>query len=274
MTPENNRVSTSNVMPSESQSIQDRINIIIELDKKIIEIDKEIKDKGWDSLKDSRMLFIRYISELNSNTILQMSFQAESHEKPADKEWLKARMQHLSEQIDSITNIRQFSVNMNNHILRNTWDWFIFSYFFEFESRIRSIVRNIGTVQNVQKTKSKKPLNGNESFYLIYRGLYESFLKLDKSQYEVLKLFSAIRNTIHNSGFYFSPTKDDKIYNYRGKSYHFKHGSPINFLTSEFIKNIMMDLLMLFSKTIVNKRISTINFIKDPVSNVKFNRAE
>jgi hypothetical protein len=272
MTPKEELITTSEVMPSESKSIQNRIDLIIELDKKLIEINSRIKDNKWDSLKDSRVLFIRYLSELNSDTILQMSFQAETHGKTSDKTWLKDRLPHLSEQVEKITDIKKYAENRDNNILSHTWDCFILSYFIEFETRLRSIVRNIGKIENVYATKSKKKLNGNEAFHLIYRGIYESFLRIRKTDYEVLKVFSAIRNTIHNSGFYFSASNEDATFHYRDKSYHFKNGYPVNFLTAEFIKTLLLDLLELFSKTISNKKISNIDFIKDPISEVKFKK--
>ena len=228
MTPQDNQISSSNEMMPESFTIQDRINIIAELDKKLLEIAEQIKDKKWNNTKDSRILFIRYISELNTNTIFQLSFQAESHDKLADKNWLIERLPHLTEQINNISNIQKYSNNRNNNILMQIWDCFLLNYFYEFETRLRSIVRNIGIIRNLYKIKSKQNLYGNESFYLIYRGLYEYYLRFNKKDYEVLKIFSAIRNTIHNSGFCFPSDKKDKIFNYRNKTYNFKYYRKFN----------------------------------------------
>ncbi len=123
----------------------------------------------------------------------------------------------------------------------------------------------------MNKTKSELSLNGNEGFYFIYRGLFEDFLNFDKIDYEVLEIFAAIRNTIHNSGIYFSP-HDEKSpsFNYRKKTYTFIYGKPVNFITIDFIKNMLFDLLDLWEKLLKNNIISNIGFIKDPIADVKF----
>jgi hypothetical protein len=272
MTTQKGQISTSKEIEVKYNSIQSKIDIIIELDKKLIEILESIKDKKWDSLKDSRMLFIRYVAELNSNTIFKMSFQAESEGYITDKEWVKARLPHLLKQIDNLSDFNIYAENRQNNILQDTWDYFIISYFFEFETRLRSIVRNIGTIENLKSTKRKKELTGNEAFHWIYRGLYESYLCLRKSDYEVLKFFTAIRNTIHNSGIYFSSFNKEESYTYRNTTYHFKHGDPINFVSQEFVRTLLLDFLELFSKTINNSKIRDIEFIRDPIGDVKFIR--
>lgn len=263
-------VTTSNVMRSEAFTIQDRISLIVELDRKLIEILNEIRVNNWDSLKDSRMLFFRYVNELNANTIFQFAFQAESYQLLNNTGWLKEKLPHLSENIDGVSNIDNYSLKRNYNISSQIWNAFILNYFYEFETRLRSIVRNLKTVRNVEKTKRISYLNGNEGFYLIYRGLFEDYLSFNSKDYEVLKIFSAIRNTIHNSGIYFSLNQEPSYFNYRGKTYNFVYGKPINFMTREFVKNMLWDLLELWEKLLKCNRISNIELIKDPISNVKF----
>lgn len=270
MTPQNDQISTSNEVSTEPLSAQGIIDAIIKLDNKLIELNDGVKEFKWDKFKDSRMLFIRFLAELNSITIFQLSFQAESLNKLEDKNWIKQRLPHLAQRIDKIPDINKYSRNSNKNILKHVRDCFFLEYFSEFETRLRSIVRNIETVLNVYSTKNKNKLNGNESFYLIYRGLYESFLRYNKTEYEVLKIFSAIRNTIHNSGFYFHEKGKDKTVNYKNRTYHFRNGYPVSFLNFDLMQIILMDLLSLFSKTINDKSIKDIKLIEDPISNVRF----
>ncbi|MFW5983258.1 MAG: hypothetical protein ACOCQ4_02065 [bacterium] len=240
------------------------------MDKKLLNILNEFKDEKWDSVKDSRILFFKYITELNSNTILQFAFQAESYHLTKNKDWLKKILPHLANNIDKISNMDNYSSNRNNNISSQIWDTFILNYFNEFETRLRSIVRNLGNVRNLEKTKRKSSLNGNEGFYLVYRGLFEHHLNFNKTDYEVLKIFAAIRNTIHNSGIYFTPNKKNYSFNYRGEIYHFIYGKPVNFITSNFVKNMLFDLLDLWRELIKDKRIGNIGLIKDPIAEVKF----
>nr|WP_321453089.1 hypothetical protein [uncultured Carboxylicivirga sp.] len=263
------KVKTSNSMKKEVYTIQNRIDLIIELDNKILSILKSIKDKKWDSIKDSRMLFIRYISEMNSNTIFQLSFQAESHSKLTDKDWIKSRLPHLTKQIDGLGDINTYSENRHNNISSHLFDNLIINYFSEFETRIRSIVRNLQDVKHLQK-KDGSFLIGNEPFTWIYRGLLESYLEFEEKDYEVIKMFSAIRNTIHNSGIFFSPDNKNKVIEYKGVTYEFEYGKPVNFLTAEFKKDILIDLLEVFSKVISHEKIINVEYIKDPLADVTF----
>jgi hypothetical protein len=274
MAPQKGLISTSNEVPSEPISIQEIIDSINKLDTKLLEIAEKAKELKVDNLKDSRMLFIRYIAELNSITIFQLSFQAESSNKLEDKNWIKQRVPHLSQRIDAISDIEGYSNNRNKNISKHIRECFFLGYFNEFETRIRSFVRTIGNIVNVNSTKNRNKLDGDEPFYLIYRGLYESYLNYDKSEYEVLKIFSAIRNTVHNSGFYFSKNSEGKAFNYKNESYLFRHGEPVSFLDFNLMETIQMDLLCLFLKTINDERIKRIKLIEDPISSVKFTGIE
>jgi len=261
--------SALSIMKKESYTIQDRIDVIVELDEKLLSINDSIIGKGWDSLTDSRMLFVKFISEMNSNTIFQLSFQAESHEKLKEKEWLKARLPHFSEKIDSLENLDSYSANRHNNISARVFDTLILDFFNEFETRLRSIVRNLENVKHPKK-KDGSFLQGNEPFYFICKGLFDDYLGLKEEDYEVINVFSTIRNTIHNTGIYFAINQKDKSLDYKGKVYTFEYGKPVNFLNSDFKKDILMELLELFSKVVLSKKINDIKLIKDPLANVVF----
>jgi len=266
----NINITTSNSIIKETVTINHIINLIIELDKKLISISKGIKSSDIDKLNDSRILFIKFISELNSNTILQFAFQAECYGKTKNKDWLIKRLPQYKDQIAKITDINMYSLNRNNNIITRIWDSFVLNYFYEFETLLRNIVRNLKKVKNLRKTKRQSYLTGNEPFYWIYRGLFENYLSFKKEDYEVLKIFSAIRNTIHNSGFYFPNSNTLKSFRYRGKTYNFKYGNPVNFITKEFSTNMLYDLLVLFNKILMDSKIKNTYLIQDPKALVAF----
>jgi hypothetical protein len=270
----NQEKKTINEITSESVTVQDMINSIIELDKRVINILKEVKEDKLNQNEDSRILFLKNISDINVNTILQYSFQVESQNKLSDKEWLKKRLPHLSSSIDSHTDISKYAFNKNRHIFNQILDNLILNYFFEFETKVRSIVRSIKSIKNPyynpKKKKSNQYLNGGETFGAISKGLFENHLKLNKEDYDVIGIYSAIRNTIHNSGFYFSQSLKKSNYTYRKINYVFEHGKPVSFFTMEMKFNLMKDLLTLFKKIINHDEIKKIEQVNDPVAEVKF----
>ena len=263
-------VDSTNKIKSYPISIQDRINQILTLDEILVEILAELKTQGIDQLIDTRSLFVRFLSELNTITVFQLSFHAESYEKLSKKDWLKQRLPAQSLKIDGIKDFNEYMMRRSKNSLKQIWDCFFLTFFREFETRIRNIVRQVECINNLQATKSKKKLIGHESFYYIYRGLYESYLRMEKSQYEVLKIFTAIRNTVHNSGIYYSTNKKNMVSNYSGRTYRFRHGYPVSFLNEELRISILTDLTKLFLATIKHQRIKKILVIKDPFSEIEF----
>jgi hypothetical protein len=270
----NQEKKTVNEIKSETVTIQDMIHSILELDKQVINIQTEIKVDKLDQNKDSRMLFLKNINDININTIIQFSFQAESQNKLSDKDWLKERLPHLVSSIDNYDDISKYAFNKNRHIFNQILDNLILNYFFEFETKVRSIVRSIENLENPYynpKNKRKNQyLNGSESFGAISKGLFENYLEFNKEDYEVVGIFSAIRNTIHNSGFYFSQYLKNSDYTFRKINYVFAHGKPVSFFTMEMKFNLLKDLLTLFKKIINHEKIKKIEQVKDPVSEVKF----
>ena len=57
-----------------------------------------------------------------------------------------------------------------------------------------------------------------------------------------LRLFSAIRNTIHNDGIYYPPDNSELEINYRGEDFKFIPGEPITFVEWELLLKITEDL--------------------------------
>ena len=265
---QNNNIITSNELKSELYKIQDFIDLINELNIKLFRIKESVKEYNWNSKEDSRMLFIIFIGELNVNTILQLSILYDSIKNLEDIDWYKRKLPMYTETFNNLLNIEDFFKNRINSIFDQINDNFFLSYFFEFETRIRSVVRNIG---NIKHPTNERALNGNENFNLIFKGLIENYLNLDKEEYDVLKIYSVIRNTIHNSGIYFSPKNEDSPpIKYKNNTYNFLNGKPVNFLNLELKKIILLDLLELFSKILNNQEIKVIELIKDPIADIKF----
>jgi len=113
-------------------------------------------------------------------------------------------------------------------------------------------------------------LNGNESFYFVKQGFFINYLNFKEKDIEVLQLYSPIRNTIHNTGFFFSTKDQNLAVKSKDSTYNFIHEEPIDFLDFKFIELLLSELVSLIEKIFISKPIAAIGEIQDPVSRVTF----
>ena len=217
------------------------------------------------------MNLLKNLSETNLQTVLRFAYDAESLEKLTDINWIVERFPHHKDTFKKIPDYNKFCQNRRNISLNMTKNDFLLKYFFEIEAKLRLILKNIPTaILKEGNKKKKKYLKGTEPFHDIYVGLLKTHLKLPLKDYEVLSLSSTIRNTIHNSGFYYSIRGNDKTISYRNKSYSFIHAKPINFLSDELIEQIILDLISLIIKILTHNKIREIEFMEDPITRITF----
>lgn len=259
-------------MLSDSTSIESKIKYIKDIDKKIIEIHKSIIKNKWDQTKDTRMLLLVYLNELNTNTILGYCFQAENLKLSSSKDWWLEKFDHMEDVINRVKDFDLFATYRNDSYFNMLKDSYLFNFYFEFETRIRHIVREIGNINNPNiKTNKNRPfLDGNEGFYFISKGFFEDYLSLTVKEYEVIHIYSEIRNTLHNSGFYFPHDGKDKTLRFKGEDYVFKNKAPVNFLDNNLYQALINALVDLISITLKHNKIKDIKEILDPVSNIKW----
>lgn len=72
---------------------------------------------------------------------------------------------------------------------------------------------------------------------------------------ELLKLLRLSRNTYHNNGVYYSEKQTDDEVIYKGKTYHFTHAKPVDFLSWNFFIDRVDDVRELFTAIISNANI-------------------
>ena len=82
---------------------------------------------------------------------------------------------------------------------------------------------------------------------------------------EMLELVRLFRNLIHNDGTYFEKRKNDEIAIYRGKQYHFRHATQVDFATWELLLMLFEDIVDLLVKVIRQPKIFSIDRIPDPL---------
>lgn len=112
---------------------------------------------------------------------------------------------------------------------------------------------------------------GMGKFQSIYHCLFKSKLSICPSEgIELLDLLRLVRNTCHNNGVYFDPNRRDRTINWRGKSYIFKHSTPIDFVNWPFIMEISDAVRSLMYEVVIDKNLQIITHeINDPYEFVK-----
>ncbi|MBW8035957.1 MAG: hypothetical protein FVQ79_10075 [Planctomycetes bacterium] len=92
---------------------------------------------------------------------------------------------------------------------------------------------------------------GTAEFISIYECLFKSKLSACPHEgIEILELLRPVRNTIHNNGVYFHPSGRDVEVEWNGTKYRFIQGTPVDFVTWDFISSIS-DSLRTLLRTVV-----------------------
>lgn len=107
---------------------------------------------------------------------------------------------------------------------------------------------------------------GTAEFKSIYDCLLRTKVRLPKPDDRValLDLFRGIRNSIHNHGVYLRRDGADTIVAYRGTSYDFLHGKPIEFVTWTLVAQLVADVLELLSELVASPELQSIASLVDP----------
>jgi hypothetical protein len=260
---------TPETIPAKETTIQTWIDRINKIDVDLLDKYVAIKKFGWNEDVDLRMNLLKNLSEINLQTVLRFAYEAESYEKLKDVNWITERIPHHKDTFKKIPDYEKFYQNRRNISLNMTKNDFLLKYFFQIESKFRLIVRNIPTpIPKGTFKKRKGYLKGTEPFYEIYYGLLNTYLKLPLKDYEVLTMISTIRNTIHNSGFYYNIKGKNKTIIYRNKTYSFTHSKPINFLSDELIEQIISDLMSLLVRVLIHDKIKKIKSMQDSINKI------
>ena len=246
----------------EITSINELLIILVSIDKAVWKVLDNIKKNQWQR-DDSRLLLLLDFHENNFVTMYQLSLIARGFNLTNSKTWWKNEFTYLSEKIEVLSDINNFSLNMLSKTWTNIREYYVFKTFTSFESSVRNIVRVIGNVKYRGKI-----LNGTEEFHKIRQGFFIEHLHLDNISIESLKLLQELRNLFHNSGFYFK--KEDTILLYKRRTYEFKNGKPIFILTLQLLEELTIDLIGLIEKTLNHPTIKSISKIEDTASQIQW----
>lgn len=109
---------------------------------------------------------------------------------------------------------------------------------------------------------------GMSEFKPVYECLFKSKLSSSpRDGIEFLDLLRLIRNTIHNNSVYFHPSGKNVSINWKGNTYNFDQGQPVDFVTWEFLIDISDALRQLLLEVVEDSNLQSINVeIPDPFS--------
>lgn len=109
---------------------------------------------------------------------------------------------------------------------------------------------------------------GMAEFKSIYECLFRSKLSAVLSNgIALLDLLRLVRNTIHNNGVYFHPSGNDASITWDGETFEFKQGSPVDFVTWDFMIRVSEALRQLLREVVEDATLKAIaTEIDDPFS--------
>lgn len=191
-----------------------------------------------------------------------------------------ARVTALSKLINVLNSVHLALTFVSKHLLHPIW-WATVAreeipqrdmkrYVEEFLSFVK-----IGFIQflvlSVESTcrilmREIEPGFGEGGFQKIYRELLKNRLSITPSDgVELLDLLQLVRNTVHNNGVYFAFNQKDVQLTYKGMTYDFCHGSPVDFANWDLLFDLVDDLRVLIAQLVTDSAVVGLgNDIQDP----------
>ena len=109
--------------------------------------------------------------------------------------------------------------------------------------------------QLLRKIDPSAANNATEDIGGVFRALCLRIGHTPPESNELLKLLGLSRNTIHNNGVFYPKKQQDDQVTYKGKTYHFMHTKPVDFLNWNFLIGRLDDVRELFTAIISNANI-------------------
>lgn len=207
-----------------------------------------LKTKPECRQEDARLTAIKHIGQLVDSTILILTF-IHRHLLPLDGPWwdevYKAPFAPFP--------FENRSVLVNNLTVEFAKVGFLQNLFANIDSSIRIFLRAI-------KPNKEPPMKFTEAL----SELKKKLSPLPPNSDELLTLLARTRNIVHNNGVYFFPNKADETLQFKGKSYEFKYGQPIKFVTWEWLIERIPDVLLVLNHIVRDRKILAIEHIRDP----------
>ncbi|MDX6611626.1 MAG: hypothetical protein QOD75_812 [Blastocatellia bacterium] len=197
---------------------------------------------------DARLTAIGHIGQLLDSTILILTF-IHRHLLPLDGPWWDEVYKAPFAPFDT----RNKSILINNLTVGFAKVAFIQNLFSIIDSSVRIFLRAI------EPTK-EPPMKFSDAF----KRLKGKLAPLPPDSDDLLTLLARTRNIVHNNGVYFFPNKADETLEFKGRSYEFKYGQPIKYVTWEWLIERVPEVLLVLNHVVRDPRILEIEYIHDP----------
>ena len=269
----NEKMSTSrDTINREQVTINSLLELLRQIDLEVIEVMEVTKNFNWNRYKDSRELLKVNIHENVLTTTFTLSMLAETMNTYSQRQWWSKILPYYENKFEHNSNFdfEKFVSDRQTRILNREKDSLLLDCFYEFETSIRNIVRVLGNIPN--KDSPNKYLKGIEKLYLIRKSFIEDYLKIDLEDLTLIELLQDVRNSIHNSGIFFSFNQQDKEVLYKDITYRFSNGCPVNFVDWEFTKFVIIDLIKVIKKILTHDLITGVNEVIDPVTKITWEK--
>ena len=197
---------------------------------------------NWDPIKDARITVLSKCINVCNSTQLSFTFM---HFHLTHLDWWKQIAKSEIPANDAQIYANEFAMFTKIGFIQFT--------FSSIESAFRIYVKALDPIACN---------NGTAEFKSIYSWLLK---KINLQSHEnLIDLLRLIRNTIHNNGVYFHKSGINETVTYKGKNYNFNIGQPVDFVTWDFIFEVMEEVEELIVNVVKMNEISSINQIIDP----------
>jgi len=201
--------------------------------------------------KDVRLTAFAHLGGLVDSTLLAFTF-IDRHLLPLDNIWWEEVYKPPFQPFDDYW--RSVNINrLNNSFIKQG---FLIKLFSEVESTFRILLREIDPLAANK---------GTASFPSIYQSLKKKLGSFPTDADDLLNLLRLSRNTVHNNGLYFHDSRPHDQITYKGATYNFDFGKPIDFVNWEWLFERFEDVRKLFNAAISNSMVLDVpTLIADP----------
>lgn len=204
-------------------------------------------------LNDARLTTIAHVGQLIDSTNLAFTF-IQNHLIPFDNRWWQEVHQAP---FKNFTDYHK-SIAINNFTVGFVKVGFVQNLFSIIDSTFRILLRELNPAAQKGATTE---------FFNIHSDLKKEITSFPPDSDGLINVLRLVRNTIHNNGVYFNRRGTDETVTYKGTTYEFKHGKPIDFVTWEWLIDRLDDVRQLLVEVISDPKIISISKeITDPFS--------
>lgn len=192
--------------------------------------------------RDVRLAAFTHLYHTVNSALVSLRFLAE-YLLPSENEWWQQPKQQALFGSYDLWFKEAIANNFNNGFVKYA---VMHKLFGDIENSFRQLLRKIDP---------SVASNATDSIHSVFAALISRIGNKPADSDELLTLLRLSRNTIHNNGVFYPKSQTDDEVVYKGNTYHFTHGKPINFVNWNFLIDRIDDVRQLFTVVIMNPSI-------------------